>query len=74
MLTFLHACKKMPDSFVKYFVDDGYSGVNFNRPNWQRMISLVEAGQRFHAVPEHHQRVLREGQQQKSQGIHEAER
>ena len=26
----------------EYFVDDGYSGTNFNRPNFQRMLSLVE--------------------------------
>ena len=26
----------------EYFVDDGYSGTNFNRPDFQRMLSLVE--------------------------------
>jgi len=25
-------------------VDDGYSGTNFDRPDWQRLISLVEEG------------------------------
>lgn len=30
---------------IQFFVDDGYSGANFNRPDWQRMISLVEADQ-----------------------------
>ena len=29
---------------VEYFVDDGYSGANFQRPDWQRLISLVEEG------------------------------
>lgn len=28
----------------EFFVDDGYSGTNFNRPDFQRMISLVEQG------------------------------
>ena len=28
---------------IQYFVDDGYSGANFNRPDWQRMIELIEA-------------------------------
>ena len=27
---------------IQYFVDDGYSGANFKRPDWQRMIELVE--------------------------------
>lgn len=29
----------------EYFVDDGYSGTNFNRPDFQRMIAMVEKGQ-----------------------------
>lgn len=27
-----------------FFVDDGYSGTNFERPDWQRLISLAEDG------------------------------
>ena len=29
---------------VDEYIDDGYSGTNFNRPNFQRMISDIEAG------------------------------
>ena len=29
----------------QYFVDDGYSGTNFERPDFMRMIELVEQGQ-----------------------------
>jgi DNA invertase Pin-like site-specific DNA recombinase len=28
----------------QYFLDDGYSGTNFNRPDFQRMLQLVEDG------------------------------
>ena len=27
-----------------FFVDDGYSGTNFDRPDWQRLISMVDEG------------------------------
>ena len=27
-----------------FFVDDGYSGTNYNRPDFQRLLSLVEEG------------------------------
>ena len=27
-----------------FFVDDGYSGTNFDRPDWRRLIALVEDG------------------------------
>ena len=30
---------------IQFFVDDGFSGANFNRPEWQRMIAIVEADQ-----------------------------
>ncbi|MCW0884550.1 recombinase family protein [Clostridioides difficile] len=32
-----------------FFVDDGFSGTNFNRPNFQKMIAEIEAG-RIHRV------------------------
>lgn len=29
---------------TSFFVDDGYSGTNFDRPDWQRLMSLVDEG------------------------------
>ena len=29
---------------TEFFVDDGYTGANFLRPDWQRMMSLVDEG------------------------------
>lgn len=29
---------------TEFFVDDGYSGTSFDRPDWQRLISLMEEG------------------------------
>ena len=29
---------------LQFFVDDGYSGTNFDRPSWNELIGLVEAG------------------------------
>lgn len=29
---------------IQFFVDDGWSGTNFDRPDWQRLISLVDNG------------------------------
>ena len=27
-----------------FFVDDGYSGTNFNRPDWQKLTGMIEEG------------------------------
>ena len=27
---------------IMFFVDDGYSGTNFNRPDWQRLVGMIE--------------------------------
>lgn len=31
-------------SNCEFFVDDRYSGTNYNRPNFQRMLGLIEDG------------------------------
>ena len=31
---------------IRHFTDDGFSGVNFNRPSFQELIKEVEAGNR----------------------------
>ena len=53
--------KSLLDEFVKkhrlsvydVYIDDGYSGTNFDRPAFQRMIADIEAKKRQHG---HHQR------------------
>lgn len=36
--------KKQGWNLVKTYVDDGYSGTNFDRPDWKRMLADIEAG------------------------------
>lgn len=31
-------------TIVDYYIDDGYSGTNYNRPDFQRMIDDIEQG------------------------------
>jgi len=31
-------------SNIMCFVDDGYSGTNFNRPDWQRLVGMIDEG------------------------------
>ena len=29
---------------TEFFVDDGYTGTNFNRPDWQRLVAMIDDG------------------------------
>ena len=44
----------------EYYVDDGYTGRNFNRPSFQRMIADIQAG-KIGCV--YHQRPVQTGQE-----------
>lgn len=30
---------------IQFFVDDGYSGTTFDRPDWQRLSGMIDEGQ-----------------------------
>ena len=40
----LSYCKSQHFPNPKFFVDDGYSGTNYDRPGFQEMLSEIEAG------------------------------
>ena len=50
--------KKLLEDYAKehgftncvHFTDDGWSGANFDRPNWKRMIAAIEAGEVSHVL------------------------
>ena len=39
-------------SLIRHFTDDGFSGVNFNRPSFQELIKEVEAGKLYEHLAE----------------------
>lgn len=43
-----------------HFTDDGWSGANFDRPNWKRMIAAIEAGEVSHVLVKDLSRVGRD--------------
>lgn len=44
ILRFIRENEEFQDYKIIEFVDDGYSGTNFNRPNVQKMLSAIRAG------------------------------
>lgn len=34
----------LPECMIKEYIDDGYTGLNFNRPSFQRMLQDIQAG------------------------------
>ena len=37
-------CKDNGYEIYDYYIDDGYSGLNYNRPNFQRLLQDIENG------------------------------
>ena len=42
----------------EYYVDDGYTGRNFNRPSFRRMIADIEAGKVGCVITKHNVRYI----------------
>ena len=55
-----------------FFVDDGYSGTNFNRPGWSEL--RKPAGQRLYPVSQYYQRVVCERHKQEDTRGNEVQR
>ena len=55
----LKYCKEQALSNVYFFSDDGFSGVNFDRPGFQEMMELVERGQVKTIIVKDHSRLGR---------------
>lgn len=45
LYSYIHSHPEFAEYEVLEFVDDGYSGTNFNRPDVMRMLDMVKAGQ-----------------------------
>ena len=60
--------KKLLEDYAKshgftncaHFTDDGWSGANFDRPNWKRMIESIERGEVSHVLVKDLSRVGRD--------------
>ena len=60
--------KKLLEDYAKshgftncaHFTDDGWSGANFDRPNWKRMIESIESGEVSHVLVKDLSRVGRD--------------
>lgn len=44
ILRFINEHEELREYKIIEFVDDGYSGTNFNRPNMQKMLAMIRAG------------------------------
>ena len=49
MLDHIQKLPELKDCNIMVFADDGYSGADFNRPNFVKMMDLVKTG-KIHAI------------------------
>ena len=53
-------CKENRIHIVDFYCDDGYTGTNFERPGFKRMMSDIRKGKSYNIITKHTQNINRQ--------------